>query len=83
MLIFYEQIEMLQAAGKTKKVRDVLKLASERIASSAELWQLRLRFHLSRDEETIAEELFHSALRNLGMVIIVTFFSLCQIVLVC
>ncbi|KAJ1529821.1 hypothetical protein ONE63_006562 [Megalurothrips usitatus] len=59
-------IEMLQAAGKTKKVRDVLKSATDRIPSSAEIWQLRLRFHLSRDEETTAEEVFSAALNHLG-----------------
>lgn len=59
-------IEMLQAAGKTKKVRDVLKSATEHIPSSAELWQLRLRFLLSRDEETAAEDVFQSALKHLG-----------------
>ncbi|XP_026277503.1 U3 small nucleolar RNA-associated protein 6 homolog [Frankliniella occidentalis] len=59
-------IEMLQTAGKSKKARDVLKSGTERIPTSAELWQLRLRFHLSRDEEIIAEEVFHSALENLG-----------------
>lgn len=58
---------MLQAAGKAKKERDVLKSATERIPSSAELWQLRLRFHLSRDEETIATEVFQAALKHLGM----------------
>lgn len=76
---------MLQAAGKTKKVRDVLKSASEHIPSSAELWQLRLRFLLSRDEETAAEDVFQSALNHLGMsnlLIQVIKMSLCHTVLI-
>jgi hypothetical protein len=57
---------MLKSLGKFKKIEGVLRTATERLPSSVELWQVRLCFHLSRDNERLGLEVFRDATAQLG-----------------
>ncbi|XP_046992575.1 U3 small nucleolar RNA-associated protein 6 homolog [Schistocerca americana] len=59
-------VDMLQSAGKLKKLCGVLRVATERLPLSAELWHLRLRLHLARNEEDQAIAVFRDAVSHLG-----------------
>jgi hypothetical protein len=57
---------MLKSQGKFKKLEGVLKMATESIPSSAELWQQRLYHHLSNDGESVGVAVFRDATARLG-----------------
>jgi len=57
---------MLKSQGKSKKLEGVLKMATERIPSSVELWQQRLYHHLSSDSESVGVAVFRDATAQLG-----------------
>jgi len=56
----------LKSQGKSKKLEGVLKMATERIPSSVELWQQRLYHHLSSDSESVGVAVFRDATAQLG-----------------
>ena len=57
---------MLKSQGKFKKLEGVLKMATESIPSSVELWQQRLYHHLSNDSESVGVVVFRDAAARLG-----------------
>jgi hypothetical protein len=57
---------MLKSQGKSKKLEGVLKMATESIPSSVELWQQRLYHHLSNDSESVGVAVFRDATARLG-----------------
>lgn len=57
---------MLKSQKKFKKLEDVLRKATERIRSSVQLWQARLSYHLSRDEDRLGQAVFQDATVHLG-----------------
>ncbi|XP_069701593.1 U3 small nucleolar RNA-associated protein 6 homolog [Periplaneta americana] len=59
-------VEMLKSQGKLKKLQGVLRTATARIPSSVELWQVRLCFYLSKDNEKKALDVFKDATTKLG-----------------
>lgn len=60
------QVDKLKSLGNLKKMEDVLRTATERLPSSVELWQVRLCFHLSRDDEKLGLAVFQDAMARLG-----------------
>lgn len=56
----------MKSQGKSKKLEGVLKMATESIPSSVELWQQRLCHHLSNDSETVGVAVFRDATARLG-----------------
>lgn len=56
----------MKSQGKFKKLEDVLKMATETIPSSVELWQQRLCHHLSSDSESVGVAVFRDATARLG-----------------
>lgn len=56
----------MKSQGKSKKLEGVLKMATERIPSSVELWQQRLYHHLSSDSESVGVAVFRDATAQLG-----------------
>ncbi|PNF31407.1 U3 small nucleolar RNA-associated protein 6-like protein [Cryptotermes secundus] len=59
-------VDMLKSQKKFKKLEDVLRKATERIRSSVQLWQARLSYHLSRDEDRLGQAVFQDATVHLG-----------------
>ncbi|XP_067003125.1 U3 small nucleolar RNA-associated protein 6 homolog [Anabrus simplex] len=59
-------VDILEKSKKYKKLGAVLRVATERIPSSVELWQVRLRFHLSKNEERAGIDVFQAAIARLG-----------------
>lgn len=57
---------MLKSQGKFKKLEVVLKMATESIPSSVELWQQRLYHHLSNDSESVGVAVFRDAIARVG-----------------
>jgi hypothetical protein len=57
---------MLKSLGKFKKLDGVLRTVTERTPLSVELWQVRLCFHLSRDDERLGLAVFRDATARLG-----------------
>ncbi|PSN39843.1 hypothetical protein C0J52_19058 [Blattella germanica] len=59
-------VEILKSEGKEKKLTGILRTATKRYPSSAELWNIRLQLHLSKDEEKMALQVFREATARLG-----------------
>jgi hypothetical protein len=57
---------MFKSLGKFEELEDVHRAATERVPLSVQLWQVRLCFHLSRDDETLGLAVFRSATAILG-----------------
>lgn len=59
-------VDMLKSQKKFKKLEDVLREATERIPSSVQLWQARLSYLLSKDEDRLGLAVFQDATVHLG-----------------
>lgn len=59
-------MDQLKGDDKAKKLTQILQQATDRLSNSVPLWEMRLRFHLSRGEESLADEAFRQANSALG-----------------